>query len=177
MTLHDSSGIFIQVSRAFQHRSKTNQIFLGCDEGWVFGIAILLYIDKGVPIWSAGFQQSPCKFGYTTIFYLPCMRIAINIIFLVSLSHVYAQNGFELTNIHFVGVQTLSKRTDSVLFRLWAHTLNTKVWEACSGLIPTTQVAVWLKLSANRPKLNQSISRGNGIFGSGFAYKLRHLST
>ena len=27
-----------------------------CDEVWLFGIAILLYSDKGVPVLSAGFQ-------------------------------------------------------------------------------------------------------------------------
>ena len=68
--------------------------FRRCDERCAFGIPILLYIDKGVPVLSAGFQQSRCKFGYTTICHLPCMRIAIKTIFFVFLLHVYAQNGF-----------------------------------------------------------------------------------
>ena len=62
----------------------------------------------------------------------------------------------------------LSGQAGSVPFRLCAQKLNTRVWEACSGLIPTIQVS-------NRPALNQSISRANRIFGSGFSNKLGHL--
>ena len=42
--------------------------FRRCDERCAFDIDILLYIDKGVPVLSAGFQLSRSKSGYTTIF-------------------------------------------------------------------------------------------------------------
>ena len=77
-------------------QEDNNPRFRRCDEGYAFGIAILQDIDKGVPVLSAGFQYSHCKSSHTTIFHLPCMRIAIKTIFLVSASHVYEQNGFGL---------------------------------------------------------------------------------
>ena len=36
-------------TRSPLHRSNTTQYFVDVMSGWVFGIAILLYIDKGVP--------------------------------------------------------------------------------------------------------------------------------
>ena len=33
-----------------------NPRFRRCGEGWLFGITILLYIDKGVPVLLTGFQ-------------------------------------------------------------------------------------------------------------------------
>ena len=68
------------------------------------------------------------------------------------------------TNSNFVGILVFSKRSGSVHFRLWEQELNTLVWDAHSGLIPTTHVPVWLNLNGYRPALNQSISQTNRIF-------------
>ena len=91
--MYDRLVSFINKWKAQEQNSPR---FLQCDEGCAFGIAILLYIDKGVPVLSAGVQLSRCKFGYTTICHLPSMRIAKQAIFLVSVSHVYEQYGFEV---------------------------------------------------------------------------------
>ena len=82
-----------------QNTGIQKKYFIGVMSGWVLGTAILLYMDKGVPVLSAGFQWSRCKCDYTNIFQLHGVRIAIKIIFLVSASRVYTQNGFELQQI------------------------------------------------------------------------------
>ena len=114
------------------HRSTVTQDFVGVMSGWVFDTALLIHIDKGVPVLSAGFAFSRCKFGYTTI-------------------------DLNFANRNFVGVLPLSKQTGSVHFWLWAQEVNSLFWNSYSGLIPTTQVPEWLQLSGNRPALNQSI--------------------
>ena len=48
-------------TRGRTHRSKTTQDFVGVMSGWVFGITILLYRDKGVPVAQRPTKRSPSR--------------------------------------------------------------------------------------------------------------------
>ena len=98
----------------------------------------------------------------------------MKILFFLSSHHTFTRlrtKWFWISQIaNFVGVLSLSKQTGSVHIRFWMTPKS-------ETHIPTTQVPVWLKLSGNRPALNESISRANRIFGVGFVSKLWHLLT